>query len=66
MITSTEPRVSANGRYSINETCNLLGIHRNTLLRYTEQGIIKCGIRRSTMRKFYSGMEILKFWKGQY
>lgn len=47
MITSTEPNVSATGRYSIGETCAALGIHRNTLCRYTEQGLIKCGFRRA-------------------
>lgn len=65
MITSKEPDVSATGRYSIGETCAALGIHRNTLCRYTEQGLIKCGFRRATARKFYLGQEILRFWRAQ-
>lgn len=57
-----EPKVTETGRYNVTETCTLLGIHRNTLRRYTEQGHIKCGMRR-TGRKFYPGREILKFWR---
>lgn len=65
MITSLEPSVCATGRYSPKETCEALGIHRHTLSRYTEQGYIKCGFRRASMRKFYLGSEIVRFWKSQ-
>lgn len=30
-MTAIEPQVALNGRYSIGETCSLLGIHRDTL-----------------------------------
>lgn len=63
MITSTEPAIAPTGKYSIPETCKLLGIHRNTLRLYTQAGKIKCGFRRATGRKFYTGREILRFWK---
>lgn len=62
-MTSTEPNVSNEGRYSVTETCKALGVHKNTLRRYTAQGFIKCGYRRGTCRKFYSGCEIRRFWK---
>lgn len=65
MITAIEPNVNAAGRYSVTETCGVLGIHRNSLRKYTEQGLIKCGFRRQTARKFYLGSEILKFWRAQ-
>lgn len=65
MITATEPRVTADGRYSVSQTCLALGIHRNTLQRYTELGLIKCGFRRETARKFYKGSEIVRFWRAQ-
>ena len=63
MVTSEEPNVTPTGRYSVTETCRALGIHRNTLQRYTQEGKIKCGFRRNTLRKFYAGVEILKFWR---
>lgn len=65
MITATEPQVAANGRYSVSQTCTALGIHRNTLFKYTEAGLIKCGFRRESARKFYLGSEIVRFWKAQ-
>lgn len=63
-----EPKVILNGRYSINETCKLLGICRDTLYRYTHDTCeIKCGIveRGGRIRKFYLGKEILRFWSNQ-
>jgi predicted site-specific integrase-resolvase len=65
MITAEEPNVTATGRYSVKETSAVLGIHRNSLRKYTEQGLIKCGFRRQTARKFYLGSEIMKFWRAQ-
>lgn len=38
MITSIEPRVSLSGRYPAGEAAQLLGIHRNTLKKYTDAG----------------------------
>ena len=63
MLTATEPQVSPTGRYSVTETCRVLGIHRNTLRLYTRDGKIKCGFPRHTGKKFYAGAEILKFWR---
>ncbi|MDR0763049.1 MAG: DNA-binding protein [Bacteroidales bacterium] len=59
----TEPQVADNGRYSIKKTCEMLGIHRNTLRKYTLAGVIKCGYRPPYMRKFYIGKEIVRCWK---
>ena len=65
-MTAIEPQVALNGRYSIVETCSLLGIHRDTLRSYTDtERIIKCGFRKIGNRlvKYYLGCEILRFWK---
>lgn len=64
-MVSKEPDVRINGRYSIEETCTALGLHRNTLRRYTAHGKIRFGIRRADSRKFYLGSEILRFWRAQ-
>lgn len=64
-MTNNEPRVRETGRYTITEASEKLGIHRNTLLRYTEQGQIRCGFRRETARKSYTGYEILRFLRAQ-
>ncbi|WP_159522957.1 helix-turn-helix domain-containing protein [Sunxiuqinia indica] len=65
MITPLEPEVAETGRYSVTETCKILGIHRKTLQRHTDEMAIKCGIRRSNGRKFYKGDEIKRYWKAQ-
>lgn len=65
MITAILPEVNATGRYGISETSKALGIHRNTLRKYTDSGLIKCGFRRGSARKFYAGSEIIRFWKAQ-
>ena len=64
-MTPHEPRVAATDRYTITQAAELLGIHRNTLGRYSMQGLIKCGFRRPTGRKFFTGREILRFWNAQ-
>ncbi len=63
MITSREPQVEAASRYSIGETCAILTINRKTLAKYTGSGLIKCGYRKGTMKKFYTGLDIMKFWR---
>lgn len=65
MITSIEPKVSDSGRYTVTETCRALGIHKDTLRKYTDENRIKCGFRRDSYRKFYKGSEIKRFWKAQ-
>ena len=65
MITSYQPCVVPDGRYSISDTCKLLNIHRHTLRRYTKAGFIEYGQRGENGRKFYLGSEIIRFWKAQ-
>ena len=65
-MNTIEPSVSDTGRYSISEAATILGVHRNTLRSHTKQGLIKCGFRRQNMRRFYTGIELKKYWKSQY
>ena len=64
MVTE-QPNVQTDSRYTVTETCKLLGIHRNSLRKYTILGRIKSGVRRATSKKFYLGSEILNFWNRQ-
>lgn len=61
-LASTPPAVRLDGRYSIGETCEHLGIHRHTLRKYTDLGVIKSRMRKDGQKRFYLGREILKFW----
>ena len=61
-MTTDQPKVNPAGRYSVNDTCKLLGIHRNTLLNHTKKGDSTTHYRKATRSKFYTGMDITKFW----
>jgi len=65
-MTSTEPIVAVTGRYSVKDASIILGIDRKTLWRHTTEGQIKSGFRRANRRRFYTGSEILRYWKAQY
>lgn len=65
-MTAIEPQVNPMGRYSIKETANALCIDRNTLRKYTRLGAIKVNVRRYTNKQFYTGRDILTFWKATY
>lgn len=65
-LVNDRPEVTPAGRYSAAQTARLLGIHRNTLSKYTEQGRILPCIHKATGRKYYLGREILRFWEQHY
>lgn len=62
-MTSTMPIINETDQFSVTQAAHILGIHRSTLHRHTEEGLIKCGFRRNTGRRFYTGKELLKYWK---
>lgn len=59
-MTNVEPKVADAGRYTMTETCKVLGIHRNTLRRWLQAGKIKVKFRRIDNRKVFEGSEIKK------
>ena len=63
MITANMPEIKATDQLSIGEAAAVLGVHRNTMRRYTEQGLIKCRFRRVTKRRFFLGADIRRCWK---
>lgn len=68
MVTSVEPTVRESGRYTIKETCDLLGIHRHTLRCYVRAGYIRPIFKRkvvycNSQRERFLGSEILRFWR---
>ena len=62
-MTNERPNVALDGRYSINEVTEMLGINRSTLRRYTDKGLIKCGRWRTNGRPFYTGKAVLQLWQ---
>ena len=65
-MTAEEPNIRTTGRYSVNQAAEVLGVHRNTIRRWTESGLLRYGIRTATGRKFFQGSELLKIWQNQY
>ena len=63
MITAIEPKCADDGRYSVMQTCSLLGITRNTLEKYRTLNLIRAGFRKATGRKYYIGKDIKKLWR---
>lgn len=63
MVRAEEPMVTDAGRYTTSQACAALGIHRNTLHRYTVQGKIKSIYRKFDRRRLYTGAEIKKLWR---
>lgn len=58
-MVNVAPDIRPAGRYTVTEACKLLGIHRNTLRKYTQSGMIRC---KGTRRKYYTGTDLLKLW----
>lgn len=64
-MVNEQPNISPTARYGIGEAAKILGIDRKTLRRHTNIGPtgITCQYRKSNGRKFYTGLEIVKFWR---
>nr|DAV83804.1 MAG TPA: helix-turn-helix domain protein [Caudoviricetes sp.] len=62
-MTNEEPKVADAGRYTITETCKVLGINRNTLRRWLQAGKMKVKFRRIDNRKVIEGAEIKRAWR---
>ncbi len=62
-MTSEEPNVLLTGQYDTKQTCKALGICRETLRKYTEQGHIRVRHRLVNMRPYYTGKAILDCWR---
>lgn len=56
-------RVDKERRYTPNETCEVLGICRKTLWKYTKAGEIVPIMHRPSGRLFYLGSEIDRFYR---
>lgn len=56
------PNVNPTSRYSVRQTCEMLGIHRHTLANYVKSGFIREGRSLLNGRPFYTGLEILKLF----
>lgn len=59
---TNELNVSVTGWYPIGETARLLGVTRQTILRWCESGQMHYSITRVNGRKKFSGREIRRMY----
>lgn len=60
-MTYEKPKVDWSARYTVTQTANLLGVHRNTVGKYLKSGVLPYSMRLS--KRLISGDDILKMWK---
>lgn len=60
-MVSELPNLKDESRFSISQTCKILGVCYNTLMSKTIQGFIKSGVR-SDGKQFYTGKAIKDFF----
>ena len=61
MLTGIPPHAERDRRYNVKEATKLLGIHRNTLRKYINDGLISAIVIPSG-NIFIMGKEINRFW----
>ena len=59
----TEPIVDLNARYGIVKASKLLDVDPATLIRWTNKGLITCGVRKVNGHRYWTGKELLRAWK---
>jgi len=57
-----EINVSRTGLYSLKQTSEALGVHRNTLRRYIKSGLIPTHHRKATGQTIIQGADIIVFF----
>lgn len=54
----TNESIRQRGYYTIDEAAQYLGVHRSTLTRWTQRGMIRVFFNKTTMRKAYLGSDL--------
>lgn len=61
-MTTELPDVADTGRYSLNQTAEILGVCRRSIDNYLKSGYLKCHRRRHNGYRFVTGKEIKRFY----
>lgn len=60
-IINEMPDVKRTSRYTVSQAAKILGVHRNTICCYCNQGLIKYTFRIGR-KKLIMGHELIRFW----
>ena len=58
----SEINVAPTSRNTLGKTCEILGVHRNTLRRYIKRNLIPVHTRKATGQKVIYGTDIIRFF----
>lgn len=65
MITPIKPDLRGTDLYSATQAAAVLGIHRNTLLKWANDGLVSFKESRNG-RRYYRGLELMRLWTWQH
>lgn len=65
MITSENPKIKAQSRYTLSQAAKVMGVHRNTVARWIETGLISSERGQRSRRRFIMGSELRKLWRNR-
>ena len=60
---TTPGTIAPTAQYTTTEACGILGVHRTTIYRYVQRGVLRCSCRRGNGRPFFKGSELIRFAK---
>lgn len=61
-MTTTEPQIPDTAKLPVVKAAEVLGIHRVTLRRYINDGLMRVGYHKHNKRAFITGRELKRFW----
>lgn len=62
----TPPDIPPTARLELREAVEALQVDKSTIQRWTNNGKLKCGIKKSNNRKYWLGSDLIKFWKSEF
>lgn len=65
-MTNTVPTIDPKARFELREAAAILDVGKASVLRWTSTGRLRCGVKRSNGRKFWTGAELIRFWKSEF
>lgn len=65
-MTTTKPIIDPSARLELRDAAAALGVTKSTILRWSAEGRLACGVKKCNGRRFWTGSELIKFWKSEY
>ncbi len=62
-LTSSQPNIDLNGRYSVTEASKILNIHRSTIWRWVRQGKLRPYVSTINSRTRFIGKDLMRLWQ---